>query len=386
MGKTYFGKRPEEGQGQPHMEMSQKAPESPKQEYDPDYEPAKRHLKKKKRKSKRIIMFVVEIIVLLILAVVLFVWFKFAKLQSVSIPQSEIAVNEEIDASEQKVLKNYTNIALYGVDSREGRLDSEAHSDTIIVASINHKTKEIKLVSVYRDTYLDNTNGEYRKATECYYFGGPARSMNMLNKNLDLDIDKYVTVDFNIVADVVDKIGGVEIDVAEDEVDLINGYQEEGSLVTGKEIVPVTGPGLQTLNGLQALSYCRIRYTTGDDYKRTERQRTVINKIFEKAGSMDLLTLNSIIDTVFGEISTNLNVLDILNLAKDIASYSMGESTGFPFDKTTGVVGGSDVVIPVNLAANVSQLHAWMFGTDGYTPSSTVQNISDEIVWATGVQ
>ena len=174
--------------------------------------------------------------------------------------------------------------------------------------------------------------------------------------------------------------------MAEDEVDLINGYQEEGSLVTGKEIVPVTGPGLQTLNGLQALSYCRIRYTTGDDYKRTERQRTVINKIFEKAGSMDLLTLNSIIDTVFGEISTNLNVLDILNLAKDIASYSMGESTGFPFDKTTGVVGGSDVVIPVNLAANVSQLHAWMFGTDGYTPSSTVQNISDEIVGATGVQ
>ena len=119
-------------------------------------------------------MFVVEIIVLLILAVVLFVWFKFAKLQSVSIPKSDIAVNEEIDASEQKVLKNYTNIALYGVDfAREGRLDSEAHSDTIIVASINHKTKEIELASVYRDTYLDNTNGEYRKATECYLFWRP---------------------------------------------------------------------------------------------------------------------------------------------------------------------------------------------------------------------
>ena len=163
------------------------------------------------------------------------------------------------------------------MDSREGRLDSEAHSDTIIVASINHKTKEIKLVSVYRDTYLDNTNGEYRKATECYYFGGPARSMNMLNKNLDLDIDKYVTVDFNIVADVVDKIGGVEIDVAEDEVDLINGYQEK---VPGDRKRDCAGDrtGASDVKRPAGAVLLRIRYTTGDDYKRTERQRTVINR------------------------------------------------------------------------------------------------------------
>ena len=142
-------------------------------------------------------------------------------------------------------------------------MDIEAHSDSIIVASINNKTKDVKLVSVYRDTYLDNTNGEYRKATECYYFGGPERSINMLNKNLDLNITDFITIDFNGLADVIELMGGIEIDVQEDEIKWINGYQEEGSQVTGREIVPVTQPGLQTLNGLQAMSYCRIRYTEG---------------------------------------------------------------------------------------------------------------------------
>ena len=152
-------------------------------------------------------------------------------------------------------LKGYTNIALFGVDSREGSLDKEAHSDTILIASINNKTKDVKLVSVYRDTYLDNTNGEYRKATECYYFGGPSRAISMLNKNLDLDITDFVTVDFTAVADVVDALGGIDIDVQEDEIVHLNNYQVEGSQVTGKEIVPVEYAGLQTLNGLQALSY-----------------------------------------------------------------------------------------------------------------------------------
>ncbi|MDY3918764.1 MAG: LCP family protein [Candidatus Limivivens sp.] len=399
MGKTYFGKKEDEPVGRAkereERRRSQYVPEEeyrrepqyrPEEEYDPDYEPGKRHLKKKKRKSKRVVIFVAEVIILLILALVLFVWFKFSKMQTVSIPKSEVVVNTEIDSAELKVLDGYTNIALYGVDSRQGQLTSDAHSDALMIASINHRTKEIKLVSVYRDTYLDNTNGEYRKATECYFFGGPQRSMSMLNKNLDLDIDKYVTVDFNVVADVVDMIGGVDIEVTEEEVQWINGYQEEGSAVTGKEIVPVTSAGYQTLNGLQALSYCRIRYTDGYDFRRTERQRTVLNQIFEKATQMDLMTLNRIVDTVLPDISTNLNVLDILSLAKDIASYSMGDTTGFPFNQVATVVNGSDVVVPVNLAENVRQLHEWMFGSTDYVPSATVQEISNQIIAVTGIQ
>lgn len=187
---------------------------------------------------------------LVILAGGLYVFSRLNKMQQVNIKPGDVIVNKEVQEKEPEVANSYTNIAFYGVDSREGQLTIDAHSDALMVASINDKTKDVKLVSVYRDTYLDNTNGEYRKATECYFYGGPTRSISMLNKNLDLDIQDYVTVDFNVVADVVDAIGGVEIDVQQDEIQWLNGYQTEGSQVTGKEIVEVTQAGPQTLNGL----------------------------------------------------------------------------------------------------------------------------------------
>ena len=342
--------------------------------------------KAKKRRTRRRVLFAVEVLILLILAVGIYVASKLDKVQKKDVSEDDIIINEEISSEEAEVLSGYTNIALYGIDSREGKLDIEAHSDTLMIASINNKTKEIKLVSVYRDTYLDNTNGEYRKATECYYFGGPERSMNMLNKNLDLNIKDFVTVDFGVLADVVDELGGIEIDVQEDELTHLNNYQVEGSQVTGKEIVTVESAGLQTLNGLQTLSYCRIRYTEGNDFKRSERQRTVLEKIIAKAKTTDLLTLNSIIDKVAPDLLTSLSTAEILSLAKDVASYDMGETTGFPFDYQTANISAGDCVVPVNLSNNVLQLHQWMFGSNGYTPSSTVQEISNTIINNTGIQ
>lgn len=342
--------------------------------------------KNQKRKKRKRIIFAVEILVLVLLAAGLFVFAKLNKVQRQEIAKGDIIINKEIDPAEEEVLSGYTNIALYGVDSREGKLDIEAHSDALMIASINNKTKDMKLVSVYRDTYLDNTNGEYRKATECYYFGGPERSMNMLNKNLDMNITDFVTVDFNVVADVIDLMGGIEIDVQEDEIQWINGYQEEGSQVTGKEIVPVEYAGTQTLNGLQALSYCRIRFTSGSDYKRTERQRTVLEKMMQKAKSMDLLTLNSIIDQVFPNILTSMSNTELLGLAKDVASYNLVDTTGFPFELQAANTSAGDCVVPVNLSQNVLELHQWLFGSDGYTPSATVQEISNTIINNTGIQ
>ena len=340
----------------------------------------------KKRKSKRRVIFAIEIIVLLVLAAGLFVAAKLGKVQRQSISKDDIVINQSISPEEQKVLEGYTNIALYGLDSREGKMDIEAHSDALMIASINNKTKDIKLVSVYRDTYLDNTNGEYRKATECYYFGGPQRSMAMLNVNLDLDIQDFVTVDFNVLAEVVDELGGIEIDIAEDEIGHLNNYQVEGSQVTGKDIVPVTYAGPQTLNGLQTLSYCRIRYTEGSDYKRTERQRTVLEQILKKAKTTDLLTLNAIIDKVAGNVLTSLSNTEMLGLVKDIASYNLVDTTGFPFEVQAANISAGDCVIPVNLERNVLQLHQWMFGSDGYTPSEKVKEISSKIINETGIQ
>ena len=359
------------------------------QNYRPDYRggydsgyygPDDRKRRTARRKKKKHITFVIEILVLVLLAAGLFVAAKVGKIKRTDVSKGDIVINNDVD------LKGYTNIALFGVDSREGSLDKDAHSDAILVASINNETKDVKLVSVYRDTYLDNTNGEFRKATECYYFGGPSRAISMLNKNLDLDITDFVTVDFTAVADVVDALGGIDIDVQEDEIFHLNNYQVEGSQVTGKEIVPVEYAGLQTLNGLQALSYCRIRYTEGSDFKRTERQRTVLQKILEKAKGADLLTLNSLIDKVAGNMMTSLNNTELLSLVKDVASYNLTDQTGFPFNLTTANLQAGDCVVPVNLEDNVRQLHQWMFGDDSYQPSDSVQEISWQIMNDTGIQ
>ena len=336
-------------------------------------------VKKKKRKKKKI-LFAVELIVLLFLAMGLFAAVKLGKMDRVSL--KNILINDGVGAQ-----SGYRNIVIYGVDSREGQLTKDSHSDTIVICSINKNTKEVKMVSVYRDTYLDNTNGEFRKATECYFFGGPERSINMLNKNLDLDITDYVTVNFNAVVEAVDLIGGIDLDVTEEEIQWINGYQEENYAVTGAEPVLVTSAGYQHLNGTQTLAYCRIRYTDGYDFKRTERQRTVLTKIFEKAKSQGVPTMLSLADTMMPSISTSLSNTELIELLTSMGSYTLGENTGFPFDQyPINDSYAGDCVVPVNLANNVTKLHAFLFGEENYVPSQTVQDISNQIIYNTGVQ
>ena len=347
-----------------------------------------------KKKKKRKVLFVFEILLLLVLAVGLYAAATLSKVQRVQLKDDEIKqkVQEQLPEYTAKALQGYWNIALYGVDSREN-LDV-GQSDTIMVCSINKDTKEVKLASVYRDTYLETGDGSYnfRKATDVYGIYGVERSIQMLNENLDLDISDFLTVNMNVVAEVVNDIGGVDIDVREDEINFLNGYQNEGSEITGLEIVPVTSAGMQTLNGLQALSYCRIRYTEaidseheGLDYERTYRQRKVLEQILEKVKKMDPITITNIVKDVMGQVSTSLSTTEILNLAKDVASYSLTDTTGFPFEKQTGDVDAGDCVIPVNLAQNVTELHQFLFANEDYTPSDTVQGISDEIAYRTGI-
>ena len=352
--------------------------------------------KKKKKKKKRKVLFVFELLLLIVLAVGLFAAAKLSKVQRVKIKDDEIKqkVEEQLPEYTAKAMQGYWNIALYGVDSRDG--EDSGQSDTIMVCSINKDTKEVKLASVYRDTYLESGNNEnsFKKATDVYGIYGVERSIKMLNENLDLDITDFMTVNMNAVADLVNDVGGVDIEVREDEINFLNGYQNEGSEITGMEIIPVTEAGMQTLNGLQALSYCRIRYTEaidaeheGLDYERTFRQRKVLEQILQKAQKMDPLTITKIVDDVLDNVDTSLSTTEILNLAKDVASYKLPSdgTTGFPFNKQTADVDAGDCVIPVNLAENVKQLHEFLFDNEDYEPSDTVQNISNEIAYRTGI-
>ena len=163
--------------------------------------------RKKSRRKKRVLFLLAELLILAILLVVGYVILKYDKFQVTSFDEGDIKVN---DGANQE---GYTTVALFGGDSREGQLEKGTHADCIIVASIDNQTKEVKMISVYRDTLTEQMNGEIKKANNAYFTGGPQDAINMLNKNLDLDIQNYVTVDFKALADTVDLLGGIEIDI-----------------------------------------------------------------------------------------------------------------------------------------------------------------------------
>lgn len=348
--------------------------------------------KKEKQKRNRAIIIAIEAVVILIAAIAaIAIWAMDKKggnegagsnLISTDVDKENLSVNTEISDN------GYWNIALFGVDSRTGVLGKGTLSDSIIVCSINKETKEVKLVSVYRDTYLNIGNDTYNKANNAYSKGGPEQAIKMLNTNLDLDITNYATVDFSALVSVIDAIGGVTIDLTEEEITHLNNYQVETSKVTNGTIEKVSGAGTHNLNGIQAVSYCRIRYTAGDDFKRSERHRTVIQLIIEKAKTMSPSALTKIVEDAFPKCATNIQLDELLSLTKDIGSYTIVDTTGFPFDKKNDILGAKgDCVIPIDLEYNVIQLHEYLFGTEeAYTPSASLTAISDKIISDTGVR
>lgn len=347
----------------------------------------KKKVSPKKRRKAKIVIFIIEIIVLLIVLAALYVSLKLAKLDSGNkIGDKELETNDLTQETEEK-LEGYTTIALFGLDNRSNGNLSQGNSDVIIIASINNKTKEVKMASIFRDTYLNLTDNDgYNKANAAYSHGGYKQAVNMLNVNWDLKIEDYVTVDFNAVSTAVDLLGGVEIEITDAEADYMKGYMDEVGELVGKDSEYLYGGGTYNLDGVQATAYARIRQTAGDDFKRTERQRLVIEKMVEKALSSDLATINKLVDELFPEIKTSFTSGELLLLAKDAFSYSLGENTGFPVDRGTKVMGkAGDCVIPLDLANNVKQLHEFLFESEEYEVSSSVQKISNEIVEKTGM-
>ena len=340
-----------------------------------------RRAKAKAKKKKRIMLFVLEFLVLAIMIGVLIVVQKMDKIEKVDINEEDITINEEV--AEKETLKGYKNIALFGVDVSENHnLGKGARTDTIMILSLNEDTGEARLASVYRDTYLNVGNDSYNKANSAYSKGGPEQALNMLNMNLDLNITDYVTIDFRALTDTINALGGIEVDVQEEEIVHLNNYQIGTQEVTGGDIVEVTQPGLQTLNGLQATSYCRIRYTAGDDFRRTERQRDVLKKVAEKAKKSDLATVNQIINDVFPKIQTSFSNAEMISYAANFMNYNLVDTVGFPVAKATGTIGKKgSCVVPTDLKDNVMVLHGFLFNFDPttYEPSDTVLQISEHI-------
>ena len=343
--------------------------------------------KGKKRKKHKIMIFVIEILLLLVLLAVLFLWSKYQKIEHVDNIQTEDVVNDDLGLTTQEVLKGYTNIAIFGLDNEKSGVFTSGNSDLIMIASINNDTKEVKVVSVYRDTYLNvGTSAEpyYWKANYAYNHGGPEQAVRMLNQNLDLDIADYVAVDFYAICKVIDLLGGLEINVEEGKMmEEINIYIAETAAYTGLEPHMVDHPGVQTLDGVQSTAYCRIRHDA-NDFRRAQRQREVLSNIVEKTKSSSIFTINKIIDAVLEDISTDLTEMQLISMAAQLLDYELAGTTGFPFELYTIDQTRKYSVAPCNLEKNVKELHAYLFGEYNYTPSNTVLELSQAIEADTG--
>ena len=353
----------------------------------------KRVRRRRRRSTLSRVMFALEIIVLVVLMGGLFVYAKLGKLNHETINEEELDVNESV--TENQVMKGYTTIALVGIDSRDDKLKSDCNSDTMIIASINNDTKKVKLVSVYRDTYLclgedEDENNSYGLANSAYCTGGAKKMINMLNKNLDMNISDFVTVNFQAVAETVELLGGIDVEMKKEEVVHLNNYCVETSEVTGMDYTPLEEiEGVHHLNGVQAVAYARIRKTSGNDFRRAARQREVIYRIVEKAKNSSIATLNTVLDKIFPMIYTSLTEKEILSMGMNMLSYDIEDQTGFPFDHLYGdtvkeAMDGVDCVLPITLESNVIKLHEFLYPEDSYVPSNEVKTYSQEIIDKSG--
>ena len=346
--------------------------------------------KKKSRKKKKskiaffITMLIAEMLVLGVIFAYAYALKQYSKIQRPEYDVEEVA-NTGLSEKKLQEMRGYRNIALFGVDSRDNSVGKGNRSDVIIICSIDQATGDIKLVSVYRDTYLDVGKNSFQKATHAYSYGGPARAVKMLNDSLDLNITDYVTFNWKAVATAINILGGVDIEITKPEFKYINSYITETVKGTGIGSVQLKAPGMQHLDGVQAVAYARLRYMD-TDYQRTERQRKVIELAFEKAKKADLKTLNDLLGNMLSMVATNLTWQDGLDVINDFGKYNLKDTAGFPFeldDMTLGTKGF--IVVPVNLESNVLELHKYLFGDENYEVSAKVKAYSDRISSDTGV-
>ena len=351
------------------------------------------------KKGRKIAILAVEVLLLAIMICVLWVVTRATDeetgVKKVEISADDIIINDGVknkgdsDAeqetsadAEADEMDKYRTIALFGLDSTIGELIKGTRSDTIMIASLNSETKEVRIMSVYRDTYLNLSNDTYNKSNAAYAKGGAKQAINMLNMNLDLAITDFVAVGFKGVTDAVDAVGGIYIDISAAELEHINNYQISIAENLKTTYTPITETGYQKVNGLQATAYCRIRHSD-NDFKRTERQREVLAAVLEEAKDLDITTLTKIVNDVLGDFYTSIDLDEIITLVSDLSSYTLIDEGGFPMTDylTTGSLGKGvgDSVICTDLEAAVAELHRIFFDEEDYEPSETVKEISDTI-------
>lgn len=310
---------------------------------------------------------------------------KYNEMNINEISSDQLLVNDGV----KDATSGYRTIALYGVDSRDQNMDAGTNSDSIMIVSINESTKEIKLVSVYRDTLMEIASGamnQSQKVNYAYQLGGAVTAINTLNTNLDLNITDYVSVDFNAMSSIIDAVGGVDVQVTDEEINNFNKNLAEQISISGKYSSGITQSGQYTLDGQQAVAYSRIRSTGKGDITRTERQRIILMKVIDKLIKADTGSLSAFVDVSFKNISTSLNKDSILDILKDVAKYKVTDTVGFPFAyEAVDMADKGNCLVAADMESNVKALHEYLYGNSHYSVTDAAKQISAGLEKETGV-
>ena len=310
------------------------------------------------------------------------------------------------------VYDDYSTYAFFGTDSRAAGDDWKTDdstgtqgapsSDVIMILTVNNDSGAAKIISVYRDTMLNvaGDDTDFEKCNTAFRDGGAYGAIDMLERNLDIHIDGYATANFMSVADAIDMLGGVDVDIEDEKtyevvsdeygldnvVDTMNKYIDEMNSVYDLDTPHIEKAGKQTVTGIQAVAYSRVRYTEGSDRRRTERQRNVVMLMAQKLRASDTETQNKVLKEMYNKIDTDLTESELMNLLNAIIDYDIDTVGGFPFDMNDIEDAEKGVLlVPCDLSTNVTELHKYLYGNDSYMPSKTVEEYSELITKETGM-
>lgn len=327
----------------------------------------------KKRRIFVSVLIVLAVIIAIAVGSYLTINSKLSKLKTTKIQQN--ASNLGIDTQKfnntdtNNVEQNYINILLLGVDTMNQATDP-GRSDSNMILTIDKAHKKIKLTSLMRDMLMDNVGSKaYDKLTHAYAYGGPELSLKVVNENLKMNMKDFVKVDFAHFYKIIDSIGGVDINVSEDEIKDTNDYIKEVANLTKKTPAYLTHGGMQRLNGIQTLAYCRIRHAGNGDFQRTERQRTVLTEIYNKISSMDLPQASRVLDTIVDGVETSLSKKDILSYASYVLINNIRTVEQFRVPEDKPDYSSNKMIHGVfyldwNKEGNIADLHQFIFEGD----------------------
>ena len=298
--------------------------------------------------------------VLILLAIssgVFYVMSILGKFDNVNLSEADLGINESIDSKHGSI----ENIALFGVDAKDG---GHGRSDSIMILTLNGKENSIKLTSLMRDSYVAIDGHGNDKLNHAYAFGGPQLAIKTINQNFDLNVKDFVTVNFDTLPAIIDVLGGVEIDIKSDEIREVNDYIDDMNRVNGRGSEHISEPGVQILDGNQAVGYSRVRFTSGGDYRRTQRHRTVLTALFNKFKDMSVLKVPTLVNEVAPMVQTSLSTGDMVRLATSGLKAKGGiQQERFPQDNNSQskMINGI-YYLSYNSEQTKSDLHKWIFG------------------------